>query len=340
MRFPFSQQGFLLGQENRILEPLIQEIIDGEISTERQPILLYGMLGTGRTHLLTGILETWRKNQKSDTVRRQSYYSSCEDFYRQFTEAIAAKTTESFRQRYRRAKLILLDDIEQLLGRPAAQKELRLLLDDFVGTLVFTAQTLPGNMSTNKAEPLEEDLAARIQAGTTVPIFPPGEAVRERFLRDMASALNIPYTGSLLNAAAKELTGTIPKLYAAVAQKYAEKKSANEPLNLTFWQQFTKGHNSNSTQELNDIATRTAAYFSLKLSDIKGTSRRKTIAVARSIAVYLAKSKLRLTYKEIGLFFGKRDSSTVRHLCEKIQRNMQTDTELRDHLFRLSENAN
>jgi len=339
VRFPSSEHGFLLGQENGILEPLIQEILNGSIPPERQPILFYGAIGTGRTHLLKGILETWRKSQAHAVIRRQSYYSTCADFCRQFTEAIATKTTEPFRQRYRQAKLFLLDDLEQLLGKPDAQRELRLLLDDFAGIVVLTAQTLLGDMETGKSEPFSADLAARIQAGSTIPIVLPGEAVRERFLRDLASALRIPFTEPLLKAAAKELTGTIPQLYAAVAQKYVETKPAGEPLDVTFWQQFSRGRKPGGTQELTDITKRTAAYFSLKVGDLKGQSRSKTIALARSLAVYLARSQLRLSFKDIGHFFGKRDPATVRHLFDKVQNNLKTDTELRDHVFRLEQTS-
>jgi len=339
VRFPASEHGFLLGHENRILEPLFQEIINGMIPQERQPILLYGMLGTGRTHLLKGILETWRKCQTKETVRRQSYYLTCADFYRLFTESIKNRSTELFRQRYRQAKLILLDDLEQLFGKPNAQTELRLLLDSFTGTIVITAQTLPGDAETSKKGTFSAELAVRIQGGTAIPIAPPGEAVRARFLRDLASALRIPFTEPQINTAAKELTGTISQLYAAVAQKYVEAKSANEPLTLHFWQQFSQKQKSNSTQELTDIAKRTAAYFSVKLGDLKGQSRCKTIALARSLAVYLARSQLRLSFKDIGHFFGKRDSSTVRHLFEKVHHNMETDTVLRDHVFRLEQPA-
>jgi chromosomal replication initiator protein len=335
VRSPASEHGFLLGQENGILEPLIQEIIDGTMTPERQPILLYGALGTGRTHLLKGILETWRKNQTNETNRRQSYYSTCADFARQFTDAIGTRTTSDFRRRYLRAKLILLDDLEQLLGKPAAQMELRLLLDDFTGIIVLTAQSLPSNMETGKTPPLSTDLAVRIYSGTTIPILPPGEAVRSRFLQDLASALRIPYTDTLLNTVARELTGTIPKLYGIIAQKYVEAKAADEPLDFSFWQQFSKKQKKNSTQDLTEITKRTAAYFSLKLNDLKGQSRSKTVVLARSLAVYLAKSQLRLTFKEMGHFFGKRDPSTIRHLFEKVQDNLQTDMELRDHLFRL-----
>ena len=336
LRFPHSEYGFLIGQENRIIEPLIQEIIDGQITPERQPILLYGIQGTGRTHLLKGILETWRKNQPNEIARRQSYYSSCIDFARHFTESVATRTTDEFRRRYYRAKLLLLDDLEQLLDKPAVQTELRLLLDSFAkgdGVLVITAQTLPEGMKTDKAEPLASELSTRIQGGTTVPLFPPGEAVRRRFLRDLASALRIPFTEQILDTAAKELTGTIPQLYGVVAQNYVEAKTVDEPLDTSFWQRFIGKFKSHKTQDITELTKRTAKYFSLKLRDLKGESRCKTIALARSLAVYLAKTQLRLTFKEIGIFLGKRDSSTVRHMFEKVKSNLPADTELRDHLF-------
>jgi len=338
VRFPSSEHGFLLGQENGILEPLIQEILDGRIAPERQPILLYGVPGSGRTHLLKGILATWRKNQTNEAVRRQAHYSTCADFARHFSESIATQTTDEFRRRYYRAKLVLLDDLEQLLGKPAAQMELRLLLDAFTigeGVIVLTSQALPKGGGTGQSGNFSADLVTRLHGGTTIPIVPPGEAVRRRFLQDLALTLQIPHTETLLNTAVKELTGTIPQLYAAVVQKYMEAKAANEPLDSAFWQQFSRKRKTRSSPDVTDIAKRTAAYFSLKLSDLKGQSRSKTVGLARSLAVYLVKTQTQLTFKEIGLFFGKRDPSTVRHLFEKVQRDLQTAPELRDHLFRL-----
>jgi chromosomal replication initiator protein len=342
VRFPSTEYGFLIGQENGILEPLIQEIVDGRIPPERQPIFLYGVPGTGRTHLLKGILETWRKNQTNDSTRRQSYYTTCADFHRHFTEAVGTRTTSAFRRRYCQAKLLLLDDLEQLLDKPAVQTELRLLLDDFAaegGIVVLTAQTLPDEMTVklkgNKSASLSADLAVRIQKGTTIPVSIPGTAVRQRFLRDAALALGIPVEETALEAAAKRLTGTIPQLYAAVAQKYMEAKVANVPLTTTFWQQFSPKRQSHKTQDLTDIAKRTVTHFSLKVSDLKGESRCKTVALARCLAVYLAKSQLRLTYKEIGQFFGKRDASTVRYLFEKAERDLKKDSAMRDHLVRI-----
>jgi len=338
VRFPASEHGFLLGHENRILEPLIQAILAGNIPPEQQPILLYGVLGSGRTHLLKGILETWRKNQPTESVRRLAYYSTCADFARHFAKAIATKTTDEFRRRYHRAKLILLDDLEQLFGKPAAQMELRLLLDAFAkeeGVIVVTAQTLLADRDTKKTENFSEDLTARLQGGTTISIALPGKAVRQRFLQNLALALQIPATETQLSTVATELTGTIPQLYAAVVQKYMEAKGANEPVSATFWQQFSRKQQTYHSQDIADIAKRTAAYFSLKLSDLKGKSRSKTIALARSLAVYLIKTQTPLTFKDIGHFFGKRDPSTVRHLVEKVQRELQSSPELRDHLFRL-----
>ena len=346
-RFPYLELGFLLGPENAVLEPLVQEIIDGTVSRDRLPILLYGPSGIGKTHLLKGLIETWRKNQTEDTLRRQAYYATCADFHRQFTEAIATRTTESFRKRYRQAKLVLLDDIEQLLGKQAPQTELRFLLDHCTGTIVFAAKKLPKHIKTGKPETLPTDLTVRILSGTSVPLELPGEAVRVRFLQGLASALRIPFTDALLHTAAKNITGTIPQIYAAVAQKFVESKSAKEPLELTFWEQFSRGsgipgrsvseQKADAAQSLTDIAKRTAAHFSVKLSDIKGPSRCQTIALARSVAVYLARLELRLTYREIGHFFGRRDSSTVRHLFDRVDSQQRTDLKLRDHLFQLGE---
>jgi chromosomal replication initiator protein len=338
MVLPVPERGFLLGRENYVLHPAVQWAVDGTAPPENLPIFFYGPVGSGRTHLLQGILDAWRKNQSSDAVRRRSFYLPAADFARHFTESLETKTTDVFRRQYRRAALLLIDDIEQLYDKPPVLVELRHTLDELIkngGTVILTANSLPGESDLGKNFSCSEDLVARIIGGTTLPIFLPGEAVRRRFLREIAVAFRIPLSEAVLQTVARELPVSLPQLYGMVAQMYFEATADNIKIDSAHWLRFLKRRQCVCEISVADIAKQTAKYFSLKLSDLKGDSRSKNIVLARSIAVYLTRCRTRLQLKEIGKFFGKRDPSTIRHLLEKIQNEIAADPMLRDHLFRL-----
>ncbi|MDR0522502.1 MAG: ATP-binding protein [Planctomycetaceae bacterium] len=326
-----TSHGFFIGRENAMLEPLIQSIINSGLLPEQLPVLLYGESGTGKTHLLRGLLAAQRKN-RTDKGKR-SYYLSADDFSRQYADAVANRTTGDFRQRYGNAHLLLLDDIEFLDSKPAVLQELRHFIDTAAESrmIVMTAKTLPAGT---------DDWTARLIGGTVVPIFPPETAVRQQFLRGLANSLRIPAAETLLNEAAKQMTGTIPQIYAAFVQKYAEYTAKNGNIaskkNADFWS-FAVQKRFRQTGSPAETIDRTAKYFALKGSDLKGKSRSKTVALARSIAVYLIKTQNSgCTFRKIGSMFGSRDPSTIRHMYEKIAGAMVSDTVLRDHIFRLS----
>lgn len=331
--FPGVQHGFLLGPENYLLEPVIQWAVNGTAPQGALPILFYGALGTGRSHLLRGILDAWRKNRKDASERHKSYYLPAVDFARHYTEAVHTKTTDDFRKRYREASLLLIDDLDELKERHNIQEELQYILDAQSlsgGTSVFTAANFP-------FEPgqFSESLTARLIGGTTLPVFLPGVAVRQKLLLDLSVSFRVPLEGSVLEMLAEQWTFSFPALYGHFAQMYFEAEAAKKKLDTGFIRRFVKQHAEKVRPKIETIVKKTAKHFSLKVSDLTGTSRNKTIALARSVAVYLAKQQTEMTLKDIGIHFGNRDPSTVRNMLRRVQKELPTDTLLRDHLFQL-----
>jgi chromosomal replication initiator protein len=292
---------------------------------------------------LHGILDAWRKNQKKNEVKRNSYYLSAADFARYYVEAIHTKTTEDFCRRYRGAALLLIDDLEELNNRPNVQEELQNILDEQSQTGGICLLAATGQVSSLT---FSKPLTARLLGGTTVPVFLPGFAVRKQLLTDFAAALRVQLTEESLNFLAEKWTFSVPQLSGRFSQMVFEathrqddKPSAvsakgRTGLTSAFIKHFALQHAEPPSVNIDSIAKRTAKHFSLKLSDLKGTSRNKTTALARSIAVYLAREQTELPIREIGEYFGKRDPSTVRNMLEKI-RNGLSDPILRNHLFQL-----
>jgi chromosomal replication initiator protein len=331
--FPALQHGFMIGPENYALEPVVQWAVEGNLSRNRLPLLFYGAVGSGRSHLLQGILDAWRKNQKTSKDKRHAFLLPAVDFARLFTESLDTRTTDDFRRRYRDAALLLIDDLDQLHDKLWAQEELRHTLDALSrngGTAVLATTGYPGEDGV-----FSEALTARLIGGTTVPVFLPGLAVRKRFLRELAAAFRVSLPDSVLDSAAETLSVSIPALYGTFAQIYFEAVAADTKINTTSWKLFLQNRLQTVRPGVDVIAKRTAKHFSLKLTDLRGSSRAKTVALARSIAVYLAWQQTGQQQKEIAKYFGNRDPATIRHMIERIKTGLSKDATLRDHLFRL-----
>lgn len=331
--FSSPQRGFLLGPENFALEPVVQWALAGELPRDRFPIFFYGPIGCGKTHLLRGIYEAWNRNHEIGVSKRRGVLLTAGDFARFYAEASETRTSDDFRRRFRGVAMLLLDDLEQLRGKPAAQEELRYTLDALSrrgGTAVLSSRLSPGDGTV-----LIDALRARFLGGTTIPILLPGKAVRKRFLAELVAAFRISLPDSALEDAAEQLNVSLPTLHGIVSQLYFETTAEKGAVNIAAWKRFLRKRSEANRPSIAGIVKQTARHFALKPADLRGISRNKTVALARSVAVYLTRQRTGLAYKDIAKYFGNRDPSTIRHLARRIQEELPNDPGLRDHLFRL-----
>lgn len=336
--FPASEHGFLLGPENYILEPVVRMIVGGEMIREQLPVLFYGPAGCGKSHLLQGIFETWKKNASGKKAGKRTLFLTAGDFARNYSEALQTRTTSDFRRRFRELSLLVLDDLDQLRDKPWAAEELQHTMDVLLvegQTVLLASHDFPENEADFPAA-----LAARIRGGTTVPIFLPGEAVRKRFLATLASGFRVSLGSAVLEWIARELPLSIPALYGWFAQTYFEAETSGTQLDASSISRILKGRQKKNRPSVDEIVKRTAKRFSLKQSDLRGRSRSKTVALARGIAVYLIREKTGLNFKEIAKHFGNRDPSTIRSVAQRIQKELADDPVLRDHLHRIEKMEN
>lgn len=243
------------------------------------------------------------------------------------------RTTEDFRRRYHQAELLVLDGLDQLRDKPWAQEEFWHVLDVLAAegaTVVLAATDYPDSAF---LPPLVE----RLQGGTVLPVLLPGPEVRRRFLKELASAFRLDLPEAALDNAARDLPVSVPKLYGAFAQMYVEASAQGVKADAAYLAAFLRTRSDSGKPGMEELAKRTARYFSLKLSDLRGKSRSKAVATARSVAVYLIRRQTRLSVQEIARYFGNRDPSTIRYLIERVRDELADDPALRDHLYRLEE---
>lgn len=355
LHFPVSEQGFLVGPENRIVEPIFNWLVETgtkrvvhpdeteeqpetSVAGQRFPVLFYGPSGVGKTHLLRGIF-TAVQNERQKTTRKGSghfkaYYLTGNDFVRYFTEALQTRTTTDFRHRYRNAEFFVLDDLDSLREKEVAQEEFFFVFDELLSdgkTVLLSLPTFPGDRPG-----FSERLLARLLGGTLIPLAMPTVVTRRYFLSELAGALRFSVSESLLEYAAKELTVSLPTLYGIFVQMTFELRAEKKIPDITAaGKAFLRKQIKGLAPSIDSIAKRTAKHFNIKLSEIKGDKRNLTIAKVRNIAVYLSRELTGKSFKEIGEYFGGRDPSTIRHLVSCIAEQMRTNPTLRNELLRL-----
>jgi chromosomal replication initiator protein len=292
------------------------------------PITLFGSSGTGKTSLaLTVIadvaerLASERQSSKGTTNRPQVMSSS--DFDRRFRSAIETDSVSDFRRRLLGCRGLVIDDLHQLGGKPASQKELLQLIDEFDRRnrpLIFTI-----NRDPNVFDELLPQLSSRLSGGLCLPVRAPGRQARRIIVRDLCriNQLNITPAGQALIV--DRLAVTVPRIVGfflhlrTLLSLESDQGNKLQTIDVEFiQQQFTC-----SPKELDQLATivinRIAKSFGVKVSELRDNSRKQTITQARAIAIYLQRELLGMTFSRIGSYFGNRDHSTVMHAHRKIK---------------------
>jgi len=302
--------------------------------TSYNPLFFYGRTGVGKTHLMHAIA-----NQLL-AVRPEMRIVYCmgEEFLNEIVEAIQTKTARQFKQKYRSAQLLLVDDVQFIAGKQTAQEEFFHTFNAVHregGQVVLTSDRPPSEISR-----LEDRLRSRFEGGLTVDVAAPDFELRVAIANIKAEALGlaVPPEAAQLIAAnitdTRAIEGFLRRLTTEVATRHAAVTAElvssllnikNQGNGVAFGPE--KSSKRVSTQEVLDSV---AAYFGLKTTAIKGAKRDRPIARPRQVFMYLCRTELGLTHEDIGGALGGRDHTTVMHGVETITRELSTNTRLRE----------
>jgi len=324
---------FFAGPENHLIEAAVRWAIEGRSDAMTNgevphcPILFYGPPGCGKSHLAGGIYTSWRQNNP----RKRGAFLTGDDFARSLADALEAKTIDEFHKRIRKSDLLVIDGIDLLATKKAAQEELLTSIDAVVAagqTIVLTTQRFP----TQQQFP-DERLVARLTAGLVVPIALPGLTTRMELLNHFAEQLGLRLTTPANQAMAKELPVSVPQLFGTLMQLLVE--SGRETIDLATAREAIRHHTMATMSTIDKIAKTTARQLGLKLAELKSKSRKSTTVRARNIAIYLIRQLTHTGLKDIGRYFGGRDHTTISHGATKIESKIGRDSELRSLVMQI-----
>jgi len=290
------------------------------------PLFLYGGVGVGKTHLMQAVAyEILKRNPRSKII-----FCMGEEFTNEIINAIREKNTKEFKQKFRSAKLLLVDDIQFIAGKTAVQEEFFHTFNAIWragGQIIMTSDRKPDEISK-----LEDRLRSRFEGGLIIDIQEPDFELRTAILLIKAQQKGLKLPIDVAQLIAGNITST-RKLEGFLIRLMTESKTKKETISLDFVQALLGQTNgTNLPQKIvkpREILSAIANHHSLKINDLVGPKRDRAIAVPRQILMYLLRTDLKLSLVDIGNFLGGRDHTTIMHGVDKITKLLSESEDLR-----------
>ena len=320
---------FVVGDSNQFAYAAAVAVAKAPGRTVFNPLVIYGGVGLGKTHILQAIGHYALENQTAPNV----IYVPSEEFLNDFIHALQNRSVAQFTQIYRAADLLLVDDVQFLLQGEKTQHEFFHTFNTLYQNerqIVLTCDSHPGEL-----RGLEERLTSRFQSGLVTEINPPDLETRTAILKKKAEAEGIVLPADVASFIAttivsniRELEGALIRLmaYCSIHKRDINMESAVGALNRVGVQP------SEPDVTIEVIQRQVAEYYGIPHDLIISKTRKQEVASARQIAMYLAKSLTGSSLKTIGLHFGGRDHSTVVHACKLVERKKQTEIDFSEEL--------
>ena len=320
--YEFTFDTFIVGPSNKFAHAASMAVASKPASLYN-PLFIYGNSGLGKTHLLYAIRnEISRKNPDMNII-----YIKGDEFTNELIEAIQHGTTADFHQRYRRADVFLVDDIQFIAGKDSTQEEFFHTFNTLYEAkkqIVLTSDRPPKDIAT-----LEERLLTRFEWGLTADIQPPDFETRIAIINRKAELLQIELPDSVTEYIANRLKNNIRQLEGAVKKMKAYHLLNGDPYTINTAQAAISDIINNDQPTpvtVEKIIDEVARTFGTTSEDIRSSKRSANISSARQVAMYVVRDITQMPMTSIGAEFGNRDHSTVVYALQQVEKNISHDS--------------
>ncbi len=308
---------FVVGEFNEMAYHAAMAVAEMPGKTKYNPLYIHGGVGLGKTHLLHAIGHFIKQNHPDKVVLAVT----SERFTDLYISSLINKTTSKFNEVYRSADVLLVDDVQFFSGKEGIQNAFFHIFNSLHQRgqqIVLTSDVPP-----SKIKGLEERLRSRFEWGLMVDLQPPDFESRVAILRQKAEADGMEVPEDVLEFVAKSVTSNIRELEGALIKLLAYSSMKCREITVDFAREVMKeylrgGQSLPRVITLEDILYAVARRIGVPPEQIRGKRRTKQVALARQIAMYLARKLTGSSLQHIGQFFGGRDHSTVVHACKVI----------------------
>jgi chromosomal replication initiator protein len=330
-RYRFEQ--FIIGDGNRLAHAASLAV--AELPGQAyNPLFLHAPPGLGKTHLLHAIGNYVLAFGGATTVR----YATVEAFTNHFIAALGSRSLDGFKQAYRDADVLLIDDVQFLASKVKTEEEFFHTFNALYETgrqLVLTCDRLPRQLLA-----IEERLRERFESGLVAEIRPPDFATRVAILRKRAALDRIPLADpEVLDLVADYVTDNIRSLEGALIRLVAHHSLTRQPIDLalaTHVLQEMSPLPSPGRPGIAEIQAAVASFFHLSVEELLSQSRAARVAWPRQLAIHLTRELTDASLTTIGAAFGGRNHATVLHSCKRVSERLTTDADVAQTITALS----
>lgn len=326
----FTFETFVVGKPNEFAFAAAEKVANSD-TPPFNPLFLYGGVGLGKTHLMHAI--AWRVRQRDPS--RRVVYLTAEKFMYQFILALRSKDTIPFKELFRSVDLLLVDDLQFIIGKDSTQEEFFHTFNALVERgrqIVLSADRSPSDL-----DGLEERIRSRLSWGLVADIHPTTYELRLGILQAKAEAAGVELPLRVLEFLASRITSNVRELEGALNRLVLQASLTNRPVSIEMAQEILKDvlRSSERRITIEEIQKAVVEHYGLKLSDMTSARRQRAVARPRQVAMYLAKLLTPRSLPEIGRRFGGRDHTTVMHAVRQIERLIVEDPQIADDVAAL-----
>ena len=329
-RYTFDK--FIVGKPNALAHAAARRVAEGSEVTFN-PLFLYGGVGLGKTHLMHAIAHELQSKRPNLRV----VYLSAEQFMYRFIQAIREKQMMDFKQIFRSVDVLMVDDVQFIAGKGSTQEEFfhtfNVLVDQ-QKQIIISADCAPGEI-----RDLEGRIKSRLQSGLIVDLHPTDYELRLGILQQKAEQFrtqhgNCDIASGVLEFLAHRIPNNVRVLEGALMRLFAFASLVGREITLDLTQDCLADilRDADRKVTIEEIQRQVCDHYRIRISDLIGPRRLRTIARPRQIAMYLAKQLTSRSLPEIGRHFGKRDHTTVMHAVRKIEKLKAVDSHIADDL--------
>lgn len=311
---------FVVGPANRFACAAAKAVADRP-GKAYNPIFLHGRVGLGKTHLLQAICLQILRNNPFAVM----YYLSCESFISQFVEAVRTGEMAEFRHRFRDVDVLVVDDIHFLAKHERTQEE-------FFHTFNYLYQAGKQIVVSSDAQPqdipdLEDRIVSRFRWGLVTELEKPDFETRAAIIKSKAAIRGVPLSDDVALFVASRFDGNIRELEGALTRLDIQSQVEKKPIDIALARAALGDPSPAAVSEpsIQIIQSVVTDFYRVRLLDLQGKKRHRSIAIPRQICMALARQFTRLSLEEIGGHFGNRDHTTVMHAIRAVDTRRRKD---------------
>ena len=330
----FTFETYVVGPQNKLAYAAAKSVAE-KPAESYNPLFIYGDSGLGKTHLLYAIAHLVKKRRPEARI----VYIKGDDFTNELVSSIRENRNAEFREKYRQADILLVDDIQFIAGKIQTQEEFFHTFNTLYESgkqIVLTSDRPPREMTQ-----LSDRLMSRFESGLMVDVAPPDFETRLAIIHNKAALLGVKLPDEVMDYIAENVTTNVRQLEGTLNKILAYRDLLGDQVDEESVGRAVRDMLKRSNEYVPSpkvIISYICSYYNIDEETLRGQSRSRDVVAARQLAMYLIRRMHATPLDGIGKEFGNRDHSTILHSLDKVEKQMQTDPKFAERVKEITTN--